>query len=289
MSVSKQAFKKGAVLEEIMTYHREQLPKTKRKAPFADLRALISVAPKTVNLFDAIKSTGVTLIAECKKASPSKGLLVRDYDAAVLARKYLQAGARALSVLTDARHFQGSLDDLRLVKEGAVDYSALADLGDQGKEKRQFPILRKDFIFDPYQLYESRAAGADAVLLIAAVLDENELKRLLKLAAALDLQALVEVHNETEINQALAADSKIIGINNRDLQTFNVDLNTTARLRGMIPTSVAVVAESGIKTTDDIRKMAEIGVDAVLVGQTLVQSKDVYETARNLVDAGQSR
>jgi len=289
MSVSKQAFRQGAVLEEIMAYHREQLPKTMRKAPVADLRALISVAPETVSLFDAIKPTGVTLIAECKKASPSKGLLVRDYDAAVLARKYLHAGARAISVLTDARHFQGSLDDLRLVKAAAVDYSALADLGDQGKEKRQFPILRKDFIFDPYQLYESRAAGADAVLLIAAVLDENELKRLLKLAAALGLQALVEIHNETEINQALAADSKIIGINNRDLQTFNVDLNTTARLRGMIPTSVAVVAESGIKTTDDIRKMAKIAVDAVLVGQTLVQSKDINETARNLVEAGQSR
>ena len=287
MSVSKQAFRQGAILEEIMAYHREQLPKTIRKAPVADLRALISVAHKTVNLFDAIKSTGVTLIAECKKASPSKGLLVRDYDAAVLAREYLQAGARALSVLTDARHFQGSLDDLRLVKAGAVDYSALADLGDQGKEKRQFPILRKDFIFDPYQLYESRAAGADAVLLIATVLDQNELRRLRKLAAELDLEALVEVHNETEIEQALLADSKIIGINNRDLQTFEVDLNTTARLRGMIPTTVAVVAESGIKTTDDIRKMAEIGVDAVLVGQTLVQSKDVYETARELAEAGQ--
>jgi indole-3-glycerol phosphate synthase len=289
MSVSKQAFRKGAVLEEIMAYHREQLPKTMRKAPLADLRALISVAPKTASLFDAINSTGVTLIAECKKASPSKGLLVREYDAAVLARKYLQAGASAISVLTDARHFQGSLDDLRLVKAMSTDFSVHAHKGDQGKEKRQIPILRKDFIFDPYQLYESRAAGADAVLLIAAVLDKNELQRLLKLAEALDLEALVEVHNETEIKQALSANSKLIGINNRDLQTFKVDLNATARLRKMLPASVAVVAESGIKKTEDIRKMAEIGVDAVLVGQTLVQSKDVYETARNLVEAGQSR
>ena len=287
MSVSKQAFRKGTVLEEIMAYHRQQLPKTIRKVPVADLRALISVAPKTVSLFDSIKSAGVTLIAECKKASPSKGLLVRDYDAAVLASKYLQSGAGAISVLTDARHFQGSLDDLRMVKAVAADYPVLANQGDQVKENWQFPILRKDFIFDPYQLYESRAAGADAVLLIAAVLDQNELSRLLKLAAALDLEALVEVHNETEIAQALSANSKIIGINNRDLQTFNVDLNTTARLRGMIPTTVAVVAESGIKTVDDIRRMVEIGVDAVLVGQTLVQSKNVHETARELADAGQ--
>jgi indole-3-glycerol phosphate synthase len=158
--------------------------------------------------------------------------------------------------------------------------------GFDGGFKRQIPILRKDFIFHPYQVYESRVAGADALLLIVQVLSDSELRDLLLLTHHLGMKALVEVHTEEEMNRALAVNPNIIGINNRNLQTFEVDFENTARLRNMVPADVVVVGESGIKNADDVEKMAEIGVNAILVGESLVRSKDVSQHTRSLVTAG---
>lgn len=274
MSVTKLAQRRGTILDEIMTFHRENLPKIMREVPLADLRALASVAPPTLDFYAALKKPGVSLIAECKKASPSKGLMVPKYDAVQLATTYASAGASAISVLTDGRHFQGSLADLRDVKE------AIANL------KSPIPVLRKDFIFHPYQIYESRAAGADALLLIAAVLGDNDLKELLQLTHRLGMNALIEVHTEAELERVLALEPRIVGINNRNLQTFEVDFDNTARLRKQIPPEVVAVGESGLKSAVEVHKMALMGVDAILVGETLVKSKDVSKKVAEFIRAG---
>ena len=272
MSVTKLAQRRGTILDEIMTFHRENLPKIMREVPLADLRALASLAPSTLDFYAALKKPGVSLIAECKKASPSKGLMVPHYNAAELAKIYAKAGASAISVLTDGRHFQGSLADLRDVKEAVV--------------KKKVPVLRKDFIFDPYQVYEARVAGADALLLIAAVLSDSDLQELMTLTHRLEMNALIEVHTEEELARVLPLQPRIVGVNNRNLQTFEVDFKNTARLRQQIPAEVVTVGESGLKNASDVQKMAQIGVDAILVGETLVKSKDVYKKVAEFVKAG---
>jgi len=285
MSVSKKARRRGAILDEIMAYEREQLPKRKRAVPLADLRALAGLSADVSSLKDAVQKPGVTLIAECKRASPSKGLLIRDYDPASLAATYAAAGAGAISVLTNSRYFQGSLDHLQAVKE-ALALQAGSPSKTRQAETSAIPVLRKDFIFDPYQVFEARAIGADAVLLIAAVLEPNTLGNLMEQAWELQMEALVEVHSADDLGKVLELSPNLIGINNRDLQTFNVDFDNTARLREQIPEGILVVGESGVKTAADVQKMAQIGVDAALVGQALVQSADIYEKTRTLVQAG---
>jgi indole-3-glycerol phosphate synthase len=270
MSVSKRARRRGKILDEIMAYHRKQLPGKMREVPLEDIRAFSVVAPQPLDFYGALKKPGVSLIAECKKASPSKGLISRDYDAVGLAKAYAQGGASAISILTDARHFQGSLEDLRDVKDDLV----------------QIPLLRKDFIFDPYQIYESRAAGADAILLIASVLDGSVLADLFALSGELGMEALIEVHNEIELKTVLDLEPRIIGINNRNLQTFEVDFENTGRLRNLIPDEIVVVGESGVRSDDDIRKLKQMGVDAVLVGETLVRSRQPVELVKSFVSAG---
>lgn len=269
MSVTNLAKRRGEILDEIMAHHRENLPKVMADVPFADLRAMAGVAPPTRDFEAAVRAPGVSLIAECKKASPSRGLLVHQYDPARLAKLYEKAGARAISVLTDSRHFQGTLAHLRDAREAV-----------------RLPVLRKDFLFHPYQLYEARVAGADAVLLIAAVLSDTEMRELLALARKLGMAALVEVHDEAELARVLPLQPRIIGVNNRNLQTFEVDFDNTARLRTFIPAEIAVVGESGLKSPDDVRAMKAAGVDAVLVGETLVRSKDVIATTRSFAAAG---
>ena len=271
MSVTNLAKRRGEMLDEIMAHHREQLPKTMAEVPFADLRAMTMVAPRPRDFAAAVRAAGVSLIAECKKASPSKGLLVRDYDPARLARTYERAGARAISVLTDARHFQGAPAHLRDAREAV-----------------SLPVLRKDFIFHPYQVYEGRVAGADAILLIAAVLSDTELRELGALVQRLGMSVLYEVHDEAELERVLPLQPAIIGVNNRNLQTFEVDFDNTARLRALVPAEIAVVGESGLKTPDDVVAMRDAGVDAVLVGETLVRSKDVAATTRAFVAAGRA-
>lgn len=272
MSVTNSAKRRGTILDEIMTYHREQLPKLMREVPLEDVRALTSVTAPADDFYAALKSPGISLIAECKKASPSKGLMVPKYDPVKIAQTYVKAGAKAISVLTDGRHFQGSLEDLRDVKEAV--------------KKKRVPVLRKDFTFDPYHIYEARAAGADAILLIASVLGDKEVETLLALTHKLGMNALVEVHTEEELERMLPLNPRIIGINNRNLQTFEVDFSNTARLRQMIPADVVTVGESGLKTDADVKAMLNIGVDAILVGETLLKSKDLYGTVASFVKAG---
>ncbi len=269
MSVTNLAKRRGEILDEIMAHHREILPKTMAETPLEDLRAIASVAPPPRDFAAAVRAPGLSLIAECKKASPSKGLLVPNYDPARLARAYEKAGARAISVLTDARHFQGALSHLRDVREAV-----------------RLPVLRKDFIFHPYQVYEARAAGADAVLLIAAVLSDTELRELLALSRRLRMAALIEVHDENELARALPLRPELIGVNNRNLQTFEIDLSATGRLRALIPPEIGVVSESGLKTVADVQAMKEAGADAILVGESLVRSKDIATATRALVEAG---
>ncbi len=269
MSVTNLAKRRGEMLDEIMAHHRENLPKVMASVPFADVRAMAVVVSPPRDFAAAIRAPGVSLIAECKKASPSKGLLIHNYDPARLARLYEKAGARAVSVLTDARHFQGALAHLRDVREAVA-----------------LPVLRKDFMFHPYQLYEARVAGADAVLLIAAVLSDTELRELSALTRKLGMAALIEVYSEEELARVLPLKPDIIGVNNRDLQTFEIDFDNTARLRALIPPEIAVVGESGVKSPDDVRAMRAAGVDAVLVGEALVRSKDIGGMTKALVAAG---
>ncbi len=255
---------KGRILEEIMRWKREELPKRKRETPLADLQALAAVAPRPPDFAAALRPPdrprGVRLIAEIKRASPTRGLLCRDFDPEALAETYARNGAAAISCLTDARFFQGYISHLVLARE------RLEAIG------RPLPFLRKDFIFDSYQVVEARAAGAAAVLLIVAVLSDHELRELIAEAKRLGMTLLVEVHDEADVDRALAAGAEVLGINNRDLRTFRVDLETTARLRPRIPEECIVVSESGIRTPDDIRRVYEMGADAVLVGETLVKA-----------------
>jgi len=197
----------------------------------------------------------VALIAEVKHASPSRGVLVEPFEPVTLGKAYARNGAAAISVLTDERFFMGCLDDMITVRN-AVDV----------------PVLRKDFVIDPYQVYEGRAAGADAMLLIVAALDDDQLADLHALITELDMAALVEVHDRAELDRALRIDPALIGINNRDLRTFDVSLETTAQLAEFVPDQVTLVAESGIRSAEDVRQMGAVGAHAVLVGETLVQA-----------------
>jgi indole-3-glycerol phosphate synthase len=256
MSVTNLAKRRGEILDEIMAHHRERLPRVMAETPLADLRAMTAVAPPPRDFVAALRAPGVSLI---------------DYDPARLARTYERAGARAISVLTDTRHFQGTLAHLRDVREAVG-----------------LPVLRKDFIFHPYQVYEARVAGADAILLIAAVLGDADMAELMTLARRLGMATLIEVHSEEEVARVLPLGPEIVGVNNRDLQTFEVDFATTARLRALIPPPIAVVGESGLKTPDDVHAMRDAGVDAILVGEALVRSKDVAAATRAFVAAGRT-
>ncbi|MBU0728432.1 MAG: indole-3-glycerol phosphate synthase TrpC [Proteobacteria bacterium] len=209
---------------------------------------------------------GISLIAEAKKASPSKGVICADFDPAEIARQYKLAGAQAMSVLTDENFFQGSLDYIPLVR-------SVVDL----------PVLRKDFIIHESQIVQARQYGADAILLIAAILDQYQMRDYLEFARELSLDVLVEVHDEHEAEMALAAGSDFIGINNRNLREFTVDLNTTFQVMREIPATIPVVSESGIRSNEDVRKLAEAGVAAVLVGETLMKSADKAAAVRELM------
>ncbi|MDO8687547.1 MAG: indole-3-glycerol phosphate synthase TrpC, partial [Dehalococcoidales bacterium] len=208
-------------------------------------------------------------IAEVKKASPSKGIIRADFDPVAIARVYAANGAAAISVLTESKYFQGSLNYLKDIRDA---------LGD-----KKIPLLRKDFIFDPYQVYEARAYGADSLLLIVAMLTPEKLKELLELSHRLKMMCLVEVHNEAELKVALNYEASIIGINNRDLNTFETDLTTTERLRPLIPADRLVVSESGIKDHSDMEKLGRLGVDAVLIGESLMASDNIAAKMKELL------
>ena len=256
----------ASFLDKIIAHKREEVARQKQTKPLRAWIAEAAAAPQPRDFLAALRAPGVSLIAEVKKASPSKGLLCPNFDPVALARTYAANGAAAISVLTDACFFQGSLDDLRAVRE-AVD----------------IPVLRKDFVVDAYQVYEARAAGADAVLLIVAALDDDQFRALHTLIDELGMAALIEVHNAAEVERALALEPRLIGVNNRDLRTFHVTLDTTAALRPRIPAGVVAVAESGIHTPEDVARLVAIGVDAMLVGEALVTAENVGEKIKSLL------
>ena len=257
-------------LENIMAATRERVAVAKASA---DLRTQSVAAERhqprgfREGLRRAAKS-GIAVIAELKKASPSKGLIRPDFDVAGLATELEAAGAAALSVLTDEQFFQGSLQNLEIASETT-----------------RLPCLRKDFIVDEFQLLEARAHRADAVLLIVAALTQTELTNFHRRAVELQLDVLCEVHDGEELQRALDAGCEIIGVNNRDLHTFRVDLNTSLRLAGMMPAGVAKVAESGIETGDDIARLRQAGFDAFLVGESLMRAQCPGEALRTLLGA----
>ena len=240
------------------------------RVPAAELLSLPDLGPRP-SFSAALRSPEVSLIAEIKRFSPSRGPIRPDLDAAALAHLYEAGGAAAISVLTEGDHFGGSLADLKEVT-GAT----------------SLPLLRKDFIIDPYQILEARAFGASAVLLIAAILDDESLSDLAALAVESDLDVLLEVHDEGEMTRALALEDVMIGINNRDLRTFEVSLETSERLAALVPPDRLLVAESGIRDRADVERLAAVGVDAVLVGESLLRREDVEGAVADLARAFRS-
>ncbi|MCK6625431.1 MAG: indole-3-glycerol phosphate synthase TrpC [Anaerolineae bacterium] len=281
------------ILDDIIKYKRhEELPKQMQAREPAVVRAEAALSPKPRDFVAALRATNrVALIGEVKKASPSKGLLRHNFDPVELAQTYATNGAAAISVLTDARYFQGKLEYLSQIRK------ALASTGDRRPKTGNLtpptprfasllptPLLRKDFIFHPYQVYEARAAGADALLLIAAVLNDKELADLLALTRELGLTALIEVHDRVELERVLPLQPRLIGVNNRDLRDFSVDLNLCIELRQHVPADICFVAESGIHTAADVALLAKEGIDAILVGEALVKAKDVGKKVRELIN-----
>jgi len=245
------------ILDRIVNTTRKSLATDKARTSIASIERIIADQDPPREFASALKQQTISLIAEVKRASPSKGLLCPNLEASSLARVYSQSGAAAISVLTESDHFLGNFADLKAVR-------AEVDL----------PLLCKDFIIDRYQVFNARAHGADAVLLIAAILTQNELGTLLKAAHSLGMTALVEVHNRDELMLALKLSPGIIGINNRNLTDFSVDLETTSSLRPLIPQDIVVVSESGIRNRDDVLHLQRVGANAILVGEALVTSPD---------------
>ena len=257
------------ILDEIVVDSRLELEASKRSLPLEELRKLALEQPAPLDFAAALQGERIRLIAEVKKASPSRGVIRSDFNPLEIARTYAANGASAISVLTEAKYFQGSLDYLKNIRD---------TLGE-----KKIPLLRKDFIFDPYQVYQSRVYGADGLLLIVAILTSEKLKDLLDLSHRLKMSCLVEVHNEAELEIALDSGAIIIGINNRDLATFEVNLATTERLRPFIPADRIVVSESGIRNQSDIEKLGVWGVDAVLIGESLMATGDIAAKMKELL------
>jgi len=286
------------ILDDIIKYKRhEELPKQMQAREPAVVRAEAALSPKPRDFVAALRATNrVALIGEVKKASPSKGLLRHNFDPVELAQTYATNGAAAISVLTDARYFQGKLEYLSQIRKALDSRDRGRKTGDRrpatGDRKLLTPysllptpvLLRKDFIFHPYQIYEARAAGADALLLIAAVLNDKELADLLALTHELGLTALIEVHDRVELERVLPLQPRLIGVNNRDLRDFSVDLNLCIELRQHVPADICFVAESGIHTAADVALLAKEGIDAILVGEALVKAKDVGKKVRELIN-----
>ncbi len=259
-------------LDRIAAHKRREVAERRERRPLAEVERAARAQAPALDFAAALAAPGMRLIAEVKGKSPSKGVLVEPFEPAATAADYLAAGADAISVLTDEPFFGGGLDHLAAVQ------------GLAGAASPPRPVLRKDFLLDPYQVAEARAAGADAVLLIVAMLDDAALRELHAAAADYGMAALVEVHNEREVPRALAAGARIVGINNRDLHSFRVDLATTERLAPLLPDGVIAVGESGIGSAEDVRRLAAVGVDAILVGESLVKAPDRGAAIRALLE-----
>lgn len=280
--MSEQTTETGTILDRIVADKREELEQRQQKEPIEALKRRIVEHDPQWSLTQAIlegprgpHSGGkrIQLIAEIKKASPSKGRLVSVLEHRAMARTYTIGGAAGISVVTERKHFMGEVQFMLDVRVSMKGYYP------GGRPS----ILRKDFLFDPYHLWESRAYGADAVLLIVAILEDAQLRDLIGQARELEMESLVEVHDEAQVERALAAGADLIGINNRDLRTFDVDLATTERLRPLIPDDKVVISESGIATRADVERLASCGVHAVLVGEALIVSNDVRNKMRDFL------
>lgn len=249
----------ATILDELATAARARVAARRAKRPEEELAAAARALPATgaFPFEEALAAPGVSFICECKKASPSKGLIAPDFPYVDIARAYEDAGAAAVSVLTEPTRFLGSDDYLH-------DIAAAVDI----------PCLRKDFTVDAYMIYEAKLLGASAVLLIASLLSADEVARGIELCDELGMSALVEVHDEAEVRTALAAGARVVGVNNRNLKDFTVDVGTAERLRALVPADVLFVAESGMRTAADVARMREAGVDAVLVGEVLMRAAD---------------
>ncbi len=247
------------ILEKIVDTKQGEIAAARALVPESQLQSALADAPAPRDFFAALAAPGpIRLIAEVKKASPSAGVIRKDFDPVAIAQTYEAHGATCLSVLTDASYFQGSLDILRTVRAAVA-----------------LPLLRKDFIIDTYQLLEARAAGADAVLLIAECLDDCQLRSLYNKAVDLGLTPLVELYDPANLPRVLEAGATLIGVNNRNLHTFEVDLEHTLRLREAISDECVLVGESGIKTRADVLRLEKAGVDAILVGESLMRQEDI--------------
>jgi indole-3-glycerol phosphate synthase len=260
----------GTVLDEILAGVRADLAERQARIGESELARRVDVAPPALDAVAALRAPGVGVIAEVKRASPSRGELATIADPAELARDYALGGATAISVLTEQRRFAGSLADLEAVRRAV-----------------EIPLLRKDFVVTPYQVLESRAAGADLVLLIVAALEQDSLAALRELVEdQLGMTALVEVHDSTELTRALDAGAGVVGVNARDLKTLRVDPQRFAELAPLLPPGIVKVAESGVRTPADVARLAGLGADAVLVGEGLVVSGDPRRAVTDLVTAG---
>jgi len=257
------------ILDQIVATKRGEIERSKRELPLTELRARLADAPAARDFFAPLAAAGpIRLIAEVKKASPSKGVIRADFDSIAIARVYEAHGATCLSVLTDATYFQGSLEILRQVRQEVA-----------------LPVLRKDFILDSYQLIEARVAGADAVLLIAECLDDCNLRKLHNEAIELGMTPLVEFYEPPNLDRVLSAGAQLIGVNNRDLRSFAVDLGHTIRMREKVPLDCVLVGESGIETRADVLRLQGAGVDAMLVGESLMREPDIGAAVDRLLGA----
>lgn len=246
------------ILEQLADYARERTEQAKKKISSEEIRRQALSMPKGDFAFEkALKKLGISFICECKKASPSKGVIASSFPYLQIAKDYEAAGADCISVLTEPKWFLGSDEYLKEITTTV-----------------SIPCLRKDFTVDEYMIHEAKALGASAVLLICSILSEKQIKEYIEISDVLGLSALVEAHDESEVQKALRAGARIIGVNNRNLKDFSVDTDNSRRLRELIPQNVLFVSESGVKNADDVEKLREIGADAVLVGETLMRASD---------------
>ncbi len=254
------------ILDDIIANKKEELAETKRRVSLSDVKARAAEAGPTRGFGDALSGKEIRLITEVKKASPSKGVIRPDFDPLAIAGTYAEAGAACLSVLTEQKFFQGRLEYLGAIRKSVA-----------------LPLLRKDFIIDEYQIFEARAAGADAILLIAACLERHQIEEYIGIAKQLGLDVLVESHTYKELDTSLLAGAELVGINNRDLATFKVSLQTTIDLLSDVPDDRTVVSESGIMTRADVLKLRQAGVDAILVGEGLMRERDIGKKVKELL------
>lgn len=246
------------ILDKLADYARERVENSKKNVSFDDIKAQALKLPKGSFEFEnALKKKDISFICECKKASPSKGIIAEDFPYLQIAKDYEKTGADCISVLTEPKWFLGSDEYLKEITNAV-----------------SIPCIRKDFTVDAYMIYEAKVLGASAVLLICSILSEEEIKEYIKICDNLGMSALVEAHDENEVNMAARAGARIIGVNNRNLKDFSVDTDNSKKLRSLIPSDVVFVSESGVQSADDVAKLREIGADAVLIGETLMRAED---------------